>query len=187
METNDKPNRNPIPIAGRPLTLLAGRPHSMGGPELAFAEELDRNHGVATMAASTERLLALVAEVDTEELIVLSHNGPRGLGARPTDLWGCDFREGAGDWGDPDLARALDHAREIGKQVLAVVGGHMHLSTRGGEERESHVERDGTLYLNPARVPRISSGRAGTTRAHVRLEIDSRAVRANEVFVQLTG
>ena len=174
---------HPLSLGGRELTLLAGRPHAMGGCELSFAEHLERNYAVSSMDASTARLSALVADVPTEELIVLSHNGPAGLGAGATDIWGCDFQEGAGDWGDPDLAVALAGARARGKRVLAVIGGHMHLRTRTGVERVSRLERDGTLYLNRARVPRIQGGRRGVQRSHVCLEIDAAGIRASEVFV----
>ena len=174
---------HPLSLGGMSLTLLAGRPHSMGGDEISFAEHLERNHGISTLRMSTERLQALVAEVPTEELIVISHNGPAGLGSQPTDMWGCDFREGAGDWGDPDLAAALERARELGKRVLAVIGGHMHLKIRSGQERAPRVERDGTLYINPARVPRIQGTPDGVQRSHVCLEIDSGGVRANEITV----
>ena len=114
---------------------------------------------------------------------MLSHNGPLGLGAGPTDLWGCDFLEGGGDWGDPDLAAALASARTLGKRVLAVIAGHMHLRTKTGEARVPRLERDGTLYVNPARVPRIQGGRDGARRSHFRLEIDADGVRASEVIV----
>ena len=174
---------HPLSLGGRELTLLAGRPHAMGGCELSFAEHLERNYAVSSMDASTARLAALAADAPTEELIVLSHNGPAGLGAGATDIWGCDFQEGAGDWGDPDLAVALAGARARGKRVLAVIGGHMHLRTRTGVERVSRLERDGTLYLNPARVPRIQGGRRGVQRSHVCLEIDAGGIRASEVFV----
>ena len=174
---------HPLSLGGRALTLLAGRPHAMGGCEFSFAEHLERNYAVVSMDASTERLAALMANAPTDDLIVLSHNGPAGLGAGATDLWGCDFREGAGDWGDPDLAAALEGARALGKRVLAVIGGHMHLKTRNASERVSRLERDGTLYVNPARVPRIQGGRGGVRRSHLRLEIDAHGVRAAEVFV----
>ena len=176
-----------LSIGGRAMTLLTGRPHSMGGPDLSFAEELARNHDVATMAASTERLLKLVEEAPTDELLVFSHNGPFGLGDRPTDVWGCDFREDAADWGDPDLAAAIEHARAVGKRVLAVVGGHMHLRTRSGQERASLLQREGVVYVNPARVPRIVPAPVGTLRSHVCLEIDAGGVRATEVLVEAPG
>lgn len=172
-----------LSLGERTLTLLAGRPNSMGGPELTFAEHLHRNHGISTMAASQTRLEALFADVTTEELMVLSHNGPAGFGEGPADIWGCDFREGAGDWGDPDLAAALATARTSGKRILAVIGGHMHLSARTGQDRVSQIEDGGTLYINPARVPRIRGDRDGVHRSHVCLEVDAMGVRATEVFV----
>jgi uncharacterized protein (TIGR04168 family) len=174
---------HPLSLGGRALTLLAGRPHALGGRELSFPEHLERNYAISSIEASTARLEALVADAPTEELIVLSHNGPAGLGSAPTDIWGCDFREGAGDWGDPDLAVALDGARARGKRVLAVIGGHMHLKTRTGAERVPRLEREGTLYLNPARVPRIQGGRNGVQRSHVCLEVDAAGIRAREVVV----
>jgi uncharacterized protein (TIGR04168 family) len=174
---------HPLSLGGRDLTLLAGRPNALGGHELSFPEHIERNYAISSMEASRERLTALVADAPTEELIVLSHNGPAGLGAEPTDLWGCDFREGAGDWGDPDLAAALGTAPARGKRVLAVIGGHMHLKTRTGAERVPKLERDGTLYLNPARVPRIQGGRTGVRRSHVCMEIDADGIRASEVVV----
>jgi uncharacterized protein (TIGR04168 family) len=174
---------HPLSLGGRRLTLLAGRPNAMGGSELSFPEHLERNHSVSTMAASTARLEALVGEAPTDELILLSHNGPAGMGDGATDIWGCDFKEEGGDWGDPDLAAALERARSIGKRVLAVIGGHMHLGTRSGQERVSRIERDGTLFINPARVPRIYGGRDGMLRSHGCLEIDASGVRATEVIV----
>jgi uncharacterized protein (TIGR04168 family) len=174
---------HPLSLGGRSVTLLAGRPHGLGGRDLSFPEHLERNYAIVSMEASAARLEALVADAPTDELIVLSHNGPTGLGAAATDLWGCDFREGAGDWGDPDLAAALDAAPALGKRVLAVIGGHMHLKTRTGAARVPRLERDGTLYLNPARVPRIQGGRTGVWRSHVCLEIDAGGVRASEVVV----
>lgn len=174
---------HPLWIGGRTVTLLTGRPNTLGGEQLSFVEHLERNHGVSTMTDSCELLVSLVDEAPTEELIVLSHNGPGGLGAGPTDIWGCDFREGAGDWGDPDLTVAIEHARALGKHVLAVIGGHMHLSTRSGRERTSQIEQHGTLFVNPARVPRIYQNHEGIQRSHVCLEFDAHHVRASEVSV----
>ena len=165
------------------FTLIAGRPHSMGGPELAFPEYMQESWGVGDLNASRERLVALVEGSETERLIFLSHNGPTGLGDGPQDIWGCDFKPGGGDWGDPDLAAALAHARGLGKQVLAVIGGHMHHRTRGGGERPWRVDADGTVYVNPARVPRIFSSDAGTARHHVAMSVHSSRVDVKEVIL----
>ena len=149
-------------LGAEAVTIIAGRPFSMGGPELTFGELLERELGVSTLAQSAERIAALADAAPTRDLIILSHNGPSGLGSRAESLWGRDFLEPAIDWGDPDLAEALVRVRERGRhRVLAVVAGHMHTPTRDGRERERSVTRDGTLYVNPARVPRIFQHESG--------------------------
>ena len=166
------------------LTIVAARPHSMGGPELSFPEHMQASYGIDSLEASRARLFALLDEVETENVVFFSHNGPTGLGNEPHDMWGCDFRPGGGDWGDPDLAAAIDYARHIGKRVLAVVAGHMHLETKHGRERPWQVEKLGTLYINAARVPRIFAREAATHRHHVELKILSAGVEVREVFLE---
>ncbi|MCH2187588.1 metallophosphoesterase, partial [Myxococcota bacterium] len=61
------------------VTLVAGRPHSMGGASLSFEEHLTRNYGVSSLSESAERLVELVDQAPTDELLFLSHNGPHGL------------------------------------------------------------------------------------------------------------
>jgi len=169
------------------VTLIAGRPHSMGGPDLAFAEHMRDAWGVATMAESTARLLVLVDRATTRDILFVAHNGPTGLGAAPTDMWGCDFRPGGGDWGDPDLAAAIVHARATGHRVLGVIAGHMHLRTKAGEERPWQTTRDGVLYVNAARVPRIfAADDAGATdvhRHHLAVTLTPETLEVAEVLV----
>ena len=167
---------------GGDLQIVAGRPHSMGGDELSFAPFLARRWGVHTLADSTARLRALVDDTTAPNLIFVGHNGPTGLGDRRDDIWGCDFRAEEGDFGDPDLAEAIDHAQSLGRRVLAVVGGHMHLRLRGGGVRTARVERDGTVYLNAARVPRIWDDGGRTVRHHLALTWDGGSVSAEEVL-----
>jgi uncharacterized protein (TIGR04168 family) len=167
---------------GRPITVLAARPYSRGGPELYAAEELSARFGVTSMEDSTRKLCALIDAVETPELIVLAHNGPIGLGARATDIWGRDFAHEEGDWGDPDLRAALDYARRRDKRVLAVVAGHMHTRTHAGE-RTWRLERDGTLFVNAARVPRIWEEDSGKFRYHVALDLGEQ-VSARELLVK---
>ncbi len=38
-----------------------------------------------------------------DALLVVGHNGPTGLGARPYDMCGMDWVAAGGDHGDPDL------------------------------------------------------------------------------------
>lgn len=174
---------HPIVLGTRRLTLLAARPYAMGGGELSFAELL-RPHGVTDMASSTRKLCQLVEQAPCDELLVLAHNGPSGLGDAAEDLWGADFRPGAGDWGDPDLSAALAHARQRGKRVLAVIAGHMHSPTRGGATRAFRRDVAGTLYVNAARVPRIRDDASGTVRHHVALELDARGAHVTEIWVR---
>jgi len=68
--------------------------------------------------------------------------------------------------------------------VLAVVAGHMHRLTRTAEMRPFCLEQDGTLYINPADVPRIRNGAHGTLRHHAVLEVSEDGIRAREVFVE---
>jgi uncharacterized protein (TIGR04168 family) len=166
------------------LTILAARPHSIGGPRLAFRRYLARRFGVRTLADSAARLRGLFDEIaPTERVIVLAHCGPIGLGATRDAIYGNDFRPGAGDWGDPDLAAALAHATATGKSVLAVVAGHMHHKLRGGGDRTWHVEREGVQHVNAARVPRRRRNAGASERHHVRLTLEGAKVGVEQVWL----
>jgi uncharacterized protein (TIGR04168 family) len=172
-------------LNGFAFTVVAGRPFSMGGPELSFAEALARLHDVHSLRDSTERLCALVDASTTDHLVFFAHNGPTGLGAEPEDIWGRDFHHDAGDWGDPDLRVAIEHARQRGKRVLAVVAGHMHwvTSEKAHVSRRWQLQRDGILYLNAARVPRVFTHEGRTVRHHVNLELGPNGASAQERLI----
>jgi uncharacterized protein (TIGR04168 family) len=173
-----------VSAPGVDLSIIAGRPYSMGGPELSFGPALHSSFGVDSMESSTRRLTDLVDRVETRTVIFVSHNGPRGLGAEPTDPWGCDFKPDGGDWGDPDLEAAIDHARRRGLRVRAVVAGHMHLGLRDrSEERRWRQTSDETLYVNPARVPRILYRDGIAQHHHVVLQLNDEGSSAEEVYV----
>ena len=161
------------------LTVIAARPHSMGGPTLSFADHLQATWGVGSLDASAARLQALVDGAETERLVFVAHNGPTGLGSTRSSPWGCDFRAAEGDWGDPDLETAITYAKRAGRRVLAVCAGHMHRKLRGGGQRTWRTEQDGTLYLNAAEVPRI---RKDGRRHHVRLELHADHATAEDVW-----
>jgi len=169
-------------LGGVDLNLVAARPHSMGGPHLGFARFLERAYGVRTMEESAERLRALVDGCDDAPLVFLGHNGPAGLGDRRDDIWGCDFRKAEGDWGDEDLRQAVAHARSAGRKVLAVVAGHMHQRLRGGGHRTWHLVREGVLYVNAARVPRVFPEGGVVRRHHLRVVTDGREITIREVL-----
>ena len=109
--------------------LIAARSYAMGGSNLSYAPLLRRLFGVRTLEQSSHLLGKLVDLSKSDNIIFLSHNGPTGLGEAPADIWGCDFDPKQGDFGDKDLEEAIKHAQEIGKRVLAVIAGHMHLQT----------------------------------------------------------
>jgi uncharacterized protein (TIGR04168 family) len=174
-------------VGGRELTVIAGRPFSMGGPELTFGEPLAQEFGVSSLDQSAARIAALIASAPTRDVIVLSHNGPTGLGEDADSMWGRDFAMPSADWGDPDLAQALERSRTTGShRVLAVIAGHMHTPIRGGGERALELRRDGTLYVNPARVPRIfERGDGREVRHHVELSFHADEARATHHLVAL--
>lgn len=169
------------------LDVIAARPHSMGGSVISFAPHLAEAYGVFTLEDSVRRLKHCIDQSDASNLVFLAHNGPTGLGARRNDLWGCDFRREEGDHGDADLQVSVDYARSRGKRVLAVIAGHMHHRLRGGGQRTWYERRDGVLYVNAARVPRIFEERGGVFHHHVDLMIEDGYADAVEVLRQTEG
>lgn len=167
------------------LSLIAARPHSFGGPRIAFLPYLERAYGVRSMDASGARLCDLVDEARGRRLVFFAHNGPSGLGARRHDIWGADFKRGGGDFGDPDLRDAIDHARATGREVLAVLAGHMHRQLRGGgPDRVAFLRDDaGTLFVNAARVPRVFREGERELRHHVAVTIEGGHAEAEDVLV----
>jgi uncharacterized protein (TIGR04168 family) len=170
-----------LSLTGIDLTLIAARPFAMGGNECSSPSALFESYGIAGLDESRDRLRALVDSAPTEQVLFLAHNGPTGLGGSPRDSWGRDFGGQTGDWGDSDLADAVAYTKERGKKPLAVIAGHMHWSDR--RPREWCVRRDGTLYVNAARVPRIFERAGVRRRVHVALTLspESAAVRLVEV------
>lgn len=166
---------------GGRFDVITGRPYSMGGPRMSFTPLLRSRYGVPSLATSTHRLVERIDRTTAESLIFLAHNGPTGLGEHPDDLWGRDFGGQEGDWGDPDLGRAIDHARRQGKHVAAVIAGHMHHELRGGGQRHWRLERDGTLYINAAKVPRHEEREGRTFRHHLRLSWNGKKATIEEV------
>lgn len=164
-------DRVSVEAAGETLDIIVGRPHAMDGGQLSFSPYISERFGVSTLEQSAQRLKALIDQSTAQRVIFLAHNGPAGLGAARHDIWGCDFLPGAGDWGDTDLRAAIDHARERGKHVVAVVAGHMHHKLRGGGNRTWTVQRDGTLYVNAARVPRIQKRDGVRHHHHIELHL----------------
>jgi uncharacterized protein (TIGR04168 family) len=162
--------------------LVAARPFSMGGPRLSFQPYLKRHYDIASLDQSADRLRQCVDQTQSDRLIFLAHNGPTGLSHAPTDIWGCDFRPAGGDFGDPDLEQAITYAQEQGKQILAVIAGHLHQRTKSGQQRQWLVEKNGVQYINAACVPRIFERDGEVVRHHVQLVVGETAVTVREVL-----
>jgi len=163
---------------GESIDLLSARPHAMGGG-LNFRPYLRREFGVKTMADSVEKLKGLVQRSRQQRIVFLAHNGPAGLGATADSMFGCDFKREACDWGDSDLTEAIQYASDQGKRVLCVLAGHMHHRTKQGKQRPWSLERNGTLYLNAAKVPRNTK----QGRYHLAVTISGAECAAEERFV----
>lgn len=173
---------HPVPVVGysahpfpdHDLTVIAARPHAMDGRRVTFAGPL----GIPTLDASRDRLRALV-DTTTGPLLFLAHNGPFGLGADREAPF--SLRRGQRDLGDPDLADTIAWARSQGRAVRAVVAGHLH---HRGSDRRWQVERDGVLYVNAARVPRVFVRDGRQLRHHVALDVTGEVTRATEILVE---
>lgn len=170
-------------FGGIDFCLIAGRPLSFGGPELRYRRYLEANFGVDSLQASVRRLQELIDASRSTQILFLAHNGPTGLGSNPEDIWGCDFKPRGGDYGDPDLETAITYAKVIGKNVRAVVAGHMHLTLQNGGSRQWLVCQDGTTYINAARVPRVLQMGAQTYHHRVMLRFDDQQLMAEEKLI----
>jgi uncharacterized protein (TIGR04168 family) len=115
------------------------------------------------MRQSAAAIVDAARHAQHRDLVILAHNGPLGLGGETHDIFGKDFGKPGGDWGDRDLALAIQRIEGFGLRVRAVIAGHMHhrlVHPRGGE-RTRFVRREGTLFCNAAYVPRVRQGEDG--------------------------
>ena len=144
-----------VPSAG--ISVVGARPFSWGGPSLRSPELYDEIYGVHTMRQSAAAIADAARNALHRDIVILAHNGPMGLGDASHDIFGKDFGKPGGDWGDRDLALAIQRIEGMGLRVRAVIAGHMHhrLAHPRGELRTRFVRRGGTLFLNAAYVPRI--------------------------------
>jgi uncharacterized protein (TIGR04168 family) len=149
------------------LAVVGARPASAGG-----GFHLNRGaqavFGPVTLEQSVERISSAALAADPAlPLIVLAHCGPSGLGSEPGDPCGRDWKHPACDWGDQDLALAIDRIRRE-RPLPLVVFGHMHhrLKRGHGERRSFCRDRAGTVYLNTACVPRHDQDAQGRQLRH---------------------
>lgn len=150
-----------VPAGG--ISVIGARPFSWGGQSLRSPEVYDQIYGIHTMRQSAAAIVDAARHAQHRDLVILAHNGPLGLSPQSADIWGKDFGKPGGDWGDRDLALAIQRIEGFGLRVRAVIAGHMHhrLAHPRGQERVRYVRRGDTLFLNPAVVPRIKKGADG--------------------------
>jgi uncharacterized protein (TIGR04168 family) len=139
------------------LAVVGGRPFSWGGPEWKYADFYQSRFGVTDLADSTAKIVAAGLASPAETLLILSHNGPFGLGDAPEAPCGRDWQPIGGDFGDADLTDAIQKLQAAGKQIPLVAFGHMHHHLRHTRQvqRQALLVKNQTVYLNAACVPRI--------------------------------
>ena len=137
------------------ISIAGARPCSPGGGYF-ISKAVESVYGPVTLEESSRRIVEACTQAATEyPLIILAHSGPTGLGSEINSPCGRDWKPPSIDWGDKDLAMAINNLRKIRKPELVVFGHMHHLLKRGKGYRFSFV-RDawGIPYLNAACVPR---------------------------------
>jgi uncharacterized protein (TIGR04168 family) len=179
------------------LAVVGGRPGTAGGG-FHLSPAVRAVYGPVGLEASAERIAAAAALADPAlPLVLLAHCGPSGLGSEARDPCGCDWKKPACDWGDQDLALAIRRIRRH-RPLPLVAFGHMHHSLKRGqgERRTLVVDREGTVYLNAACVPRHGRDMGGRELRHfswVELEVPpadpqaARVIRASHRWYGLNG
>ncbi len=178
------------PRAG--ISLVGARPFSWGGADIRSPEVYDDFFGITSMGESASAIVKAAYRAEHDDIVIVAHNGPTGLGEEPYSIFGKDFgRRPRGDFGDIDLMWAIERLRKSGKRVRAVIAGHMHdkLSHPRGGLRTRFVRQNGIDYINTAVVPRLRKLRDGTfVRHYVETEWeDGELVHTEEIWVDNTG
>jgi uncharacterized protein (TIGR04168 family) len=149
------------------VSVLGARPGSAGGG-YHLSRAITAVYGPLKLEESATRLVEAAARAPLDQpLVVLAHVGPSGLGSDVSSLCGRDWKRPAIDWGDQDLALALERIRST-RPLPLVVFGHMHHRLKRGQGERSTflMDRDGTAYLNAACVPRCGQDAAGRDLIH---------------------
>ncbi|GMH38558.1 hypothetical protein BSKO_06442 [Bryopsis sp. KO-2023] len=163
-------------IPSKAVTVVGARPFSWGGPRYKNQWRLySRLYGLASLEEYIEKIHDLAMGCPKENAIVMiGHCGPKGLGSEREDICGVDFgkpKHGDDlDWGDEDMAEALEKLKKDGRSPALVAFGHMHAEMNGGGCRRRVVfdQAANTLFLNAAVVPRVvgSLKKRGSSRRH---------------------
>ncbi len=150
------------------LAVVGSRPGSAGGG-YHLSRAVQAVWGPVPIEESVHRIVRSALAADPAlPLLLLAHCGPAGLGSEAADPCGRDWMVPACDWGDKDLALAIEAIRPH-RPVPLVVFGHMHHALRRGrgERRSFLIDRRGTAYLNAACVPRHATDTGGRELRHL--------------------
>ncbi len=150
------------------ISVVGARPCSAGGG-FHLSEEVRAVYGEITLEESVNRIVIAAEKAPRDlPLIILAHSGPTGLGSEASSPCGRDWKPPALDWGDKDLALAIDKIRK--KRIPdVVIFGHMHHNLKRGGGYRCTYKQDiwGTSYLNAACVPRKTKGSKGESLFHL--------------------
>ena len=149
------------------LAVVGARPGTAGGG-FHLSKAVRSVYGPVGLQESAERISRAALAADPRlPLILLAHSGPSGLGNQVDDLCGRDWKAPACDWGDQDLALAVDQIRRR-RRLPLVVFGHMHhaLCHHQGERVSFRRDAQGTAFLNTACVPRHGVDQQGRALRH---------------------
>ena len=172
------------------VSVVGGRPATAGGGH-HLSRAATAVFGPVGLEESAERIVSAALAADAGlPLLLLAHCGPTGLGGEARDPCGRDWKRQACDWGDQDLALAIDRIQRR-RHVPLVVFGHMHHTLRRsqGERITFCRDRRGTAYLNAACVPRHGLDEQGRALRHfswIQLDGD-RLRRASHRWYGLDG
>ena len=150
-----------------PLSVVGGRPGSAGGG-FYLSPAVKAHWGELSLFDSAQRITAAAVQAPADQpLVLLAHSGPTGLGSEAADPCGRDWKRPACDWGDQDLQEAIRCIRKQ-RPLPLVVFGHMHHRLRhgAGQRRTLLQDRQGTVYLNAACVPRHGVDAMGSAWRH---------------------
>jgi uncharacterized protein (TIGR04168 family) len=173
------------------VSVVGSRPFSWGGSAWKYSKFYKQRYGIHSFQESTQRIVRSMQDAAAEQLLMIGHNGPKGLGDRADDPVGKDWGDSpGGDYGDPDLTAAIAQAADIGKQIPLVTFGHMHHRLRypRGMQRRTSQRINHTLYFNAACVPRVIEMHGETVRHFALVELAAGLIqRASQAWVNRAG
>ena len=158
------------------LSFVGGRPFAgASGRWTDVAAFYEQHYGITSLEDSAHRIVDIaLSQPHDLSLVMVAHNGPAGLGNRRHSICGVDWQLPEVDFGDADLAEAINTVTAQGRPISLVLFGHMHDALKGGGKRDmAHVDEvTGTIYLNSAVVPRVKKFVDMNTRGHHFLLVD---------------